>query len=138
MSVEPIAQLLKGQVILVVDDQAQIRSLIAQTLEARGAIVLEAVTGYEALVIRKRHPGPIALVIVDFIMPGLTGLDLAAQLSRDAPGLKILYMSSAVESIAMESIFRRSPELVLLKPFTVEILIDRVCTLLPGASASGR
>ena len=130
MPPEPSAPLLSGQSILVVDDQAQIRSLIRQALEVRGALVLEAANGYEALAIRKRHKGSLALAIVDFMMPGLTGLDLAAQLSRDAPGLKILYMSSAVESIAMESLVRRSPEQVLLKPFTLDELIARVESLL--------
>jgi DNA-binding NarL/FixJ family response regulator len=54
----------------------------------------------------------------------------AAQLGRDVPGLKILNMSAAIESIAMESLLRRSPELVLLKPFTMEELMQRVHCLL--------
>ena len=62
-------------------------------------------------------------------MPGLSGLDLAVQLARDLPALKILYISSAIESIAMESLHRRSPESVLLKPFTVPELLLRVHTL---------
>jgi len=124
---------LSGRTILVVDDQAQIRSLIRQALEPRGAVILEASNGHEALATVKRHRGVFALAIVDFLMPGLSGLDLAAQLGRDLPGLKILYMSSAIESIAMESLFRRSPELVLLKPFTLEELIERVCSVLGGA-----
>ncbi|MGC9947006.1 MAG: response regulator [Bryobacteraceae bacterium] len=130
---EPIAPVLSGQTILVVDDQAQVRSLIRQTLEPHGAFILEAANGHEALAIRRRHKGPLALAIVDFLMPGLTGLDLAAQLTRDVPSLKILYMSSAIESIAMESLLRKSPELVLLKPFTLEDLIERVVSLLGSA-----
>lgn len=130
----PTATPLKGQSILVVDDQAQIRTLIRQALEGRGAVVLEAVNGFEAMAVRKRHKGTLALAIVDFMMPGLTGLDLAAQLSREVPGLKILYVSSAVESIAMESLVRRSPELVLLKPFGIEELIERVSALLHTGS----
>jgi CheY-like chemotaxis protein len=126
----PKARELNGQTILVVDDQAQIRSLIRQTLEPHGAVVLEAATGPEALAIRTRHEGALALAIIDFLMPGLSGLDLAAQLGRDVPGLKILYMSSAIESIAMESLVRQSPERVLLKPFSLEELVQRVLGLL--------
>jgi CheY-like chemotaxis protein len=133
MPSEHSAQVLSGQTILVVDDQAQIRSLIRQTLESRGAVILEAANGREALAIRKRHQGALALAIVDFLMPGLSGLDLAAQLEREVPALKILYMSSAIESIAMESLLRQSPELVLLKPFTLEELIERVRSLLERA-----
>jgi CheY-like chemotaxis protein len=118
------------QTILVVDDQAQIRSLIRQTLEPLGAVVLEAASGVEALEMRKRHTGVVELAIVDFLMPGGSGLDVAAQLRRDAPGMKILYMSSAMESIAMESLVRQSPESVLPKPFTLEQLVERVRFLL--------
>jgi CheY-like chemotaxis protein len=130
---DPVAPVLSGQIILVVDDQAQIRSLIRQSLEPRGAVILEAVNGHEALVMLKRHKGMFTLAIVDFMMPGFSGLDLAAHLSRDVPGLRILYMSSAVESIAMESLLRKSPELVLLKPFTVEELMRRVVSALGRA-----
>lgn len=130
---EPSAPVLNGQTILVVDDQAQIRSLIRQTLERHGAVILEAANGLEALAIRKRYGGAVTLVIVDFLMPGLSGLDLAAQLNRDAPGIQILYMSSAGESIAMESLVHESPGHVLLKPFTLEELITRVQSLLAPA-----
>lgn len=130
MPAEPSAPVMKGQTILVVDDQAQIRSLIRQTLERHGAVILEAANGLEALAIRKRSGSALTLVIVNFLMPGLSGLDLAAQLNRDSPGIQILYMSSAGESIAMESLLRESPEHVLLKPFTLEDLIARVQSLL--------
>ncbi|MGD0365373.1 MAG: response regulator [Bryobacteraceae bacterium] len=133
MPAEPSAPVLNGQTILVVDDQAQIRSLVRQILERHGAVILEAANGLEALAIRKRSGSALTLVIVDFLMPGLSGLDLAAQLNRDAPGIQILYMSSAGESIAMESLLRESPGHVLLKPFTVEDLIARVQSLLARA-----
>jgi CheY-like chemotaxis protein len=128
----PIAPVFSGHTILVVDDQAQVRSLIRQILEPRGALILEAANGSKALAIRERHQGALSLAIVDFLMPGLNGLDLAAQLSREVPGLKILYMSSAIESIAMESLLRQAPELVLLKPFSPEELVARVSSLLGG------
>jgi CheY-like chemotaxis protein len=130
MSSEPSASRLTGQTILVVDDQAQIRSLIRRTLEAHGAQILEAGNSSEALATFAQNHSRIALAIVDFLMPGVTGLDLAAQLGRDAPGLKILYMSSAIESIAMESLAQRSPELVLLKPFSLEDLLARVLAMM--------
>jgi CheY-like chemotaxis protein len=133
MTSQPNAPVLSGQTILVVDDRAQIRRLIRQTLEPLGALVFEAANGPEALEIRKQYKGAFTLAIVDFLMPGLNGLDLAAQLGRDAPALKILYMSSAIESIAMESLVRQSPELVLLKPFTLEDLVQRVRSLLQCA-----
>ena len=64
MPAEPSAPVMKGQTILVVDDQAQIRSLIRQTLERHGAVILEAANGLEALAIRKRSGSALTLVIV--------------------------------------------------------------------------
>jgi CheY-like chemotaxis protein len=126
------APVLSGKTVLVVDDQAQIRKLVRRTLEPLGIVILEAANGSEALAARSQHQGELSLVILDFIMPGLTGLDLAAQLNREAPSLKILYMSSAIESIVMESLLRQNPDLVLPKPFTVDELARRVVSLLGG------
>jgi FixJ family two-component response regulator len=64
------------------------------------------------------------------VMPGVSGLDLATDLSREYPGIKILYISGFVESVAMHVIARRSPQAVLLKPFTEQALLERVHQLL--------
>lgn len=130
MPSKPSAPLLSGRTILVVDDQEQNRNLIRQTLEARGAVILLAANSAEALAIQQKHRGTLALAIVDFLLPGLSGLDLSAQLGREEPGLKVLHMSAAVESIAIDSLLHQSPELVLVKPFTIEELVARVVSLL--------
>ena len=85
------------------DGQAQIRNLIRRTLEPLGAVILEAADGRAALAIEKLHAGSLSLAIVDFLIPGLNGLDLAAQLGRQTPSLKILYISSAAESVAIQA-----------------------------------
>jgi CheY-like chemotaxis protein len=69
------------------------------------------------------------------VMPGVSGLDLAAILGRDYPNLKILYISGYIGSLAAEALARRSPERVLLKPFTEDALLARVLMLLGTASA---
>ena len=64
------------------------------------------------------------------VMPGVSGLDLATDLIREYPGIKILYTSGYVDSVAMNVIARRSPQAVLLKPFTEQALLERVHQLL--------
>ncbi len=64
------------------------------------------------------------------VMPGVSGLDLAADLGREYPNLKILYISGYVGSLVAEALARRSPERVLMKPFTEEALLARVRDLL--------
>jgi FixJ family two-component response regulator len=63
------------------------------------------------------------------VMPGMSGLDLAAELERLRPGVKILYTSGYGSSVAMESISHRSPDRVLLKPFDAAELVERVSRL---------
>ncbi len=99
-------------------------------LAGHGLRVLQASTAVEGLAIFRAHRASISLAIIDMILPGMSGLDLAAELERLRPGMKILYTSGYGSSVAMESIGRRSPDHVLLKPFTGRLLIDRIAHLL--------
>lgn len=119
--------------ILVVEDNGALRRLMARVLSASGFQVLEASTAQEGLTFFRAHTSAIALVIVDMVMPGMSGLDLAAELERQLPGIRILYISGYVTSVAMESIRQRSPERVLFKPFDPGDLLQRVTQLLGPA-----
>ena len=116
--------------ILVVDDEPAVRRLIVRTLSDNGFVALEAGSGTDGLAIFQVQSGAINLAIVDMVMPAMSGLDLAAELVRRQPNLKILYISGHSESIAMESIARQWPESVLLKPFNRRTLVARVQKLL--------
>ena len=115
--------------ILVVEDQSAMRDLIRDMLESNSFAVVEAETAVAGLALLEFHP-EISLAIIDMVMPGMSGLDLAAELNRRRPGLQILYISGFVTSIAMQAIADRSPEVVLLKPFTEPRLVGRVRNLL--------
>ena len=118
-----------GHTVLIVDDEAAVRRLIRQALALCGFTILEAGGGEEALAVAAGYEGKIDVAIVDFVMPGLNGLDLALQMEREFPALKTLYVSSAIESIGIVSMLRHAPERVLLKPFTAQQLIQRVTAL---------
>jgi two-component system response regulator FlrC len=91
---------------------------------------VEAASGEQGLERFHEQGSSVDLVIVDMVMPGLSGLDVAAEMERLRPGMNILYISGHASSVAMESIGRRSPERVLIKPFDAGDLIDRVTRLL--------
>jgi two-component system cell cycle sensor histidine kinase/response regulator CckA len=116
--------------ILVVEDDRSVRQLIVQTLSHNGFAALEAGSGVDGLAAFQAGHGAFNLVIVDMIMPGMSGLDLAAELARRQPNVKILYISGYGDSIAMESIARQWPDFVLLKPFSTWTLVSRVQQLL--------
>jgi signal transduction histidine kinase/CheY-like chemotaxis protein len=125
----PATAALAGRAVLIVDDEPAIRKLIRQALAPHGCAILEAGGGEEALAAAAVHEGKIDIAIVDFVLPGLNGFDLALELERNSPALKTLYVSSAIESIGMASLLRHAPERVLPKPFTADQVVERVLAL---------
>ena len=124
----------KGQLtLLVVEDDAALRRLFTSMLDNGGFTTLAAGTAAEGLSIVRQHHGAIDLAVVDMVMPGESGLDLATDLGREFPELKILYISGYVDSIAADVISRRTPDRVLLKPFNQDTLLARVHLLLETA-----
>ena len=116
--------------ILVVEDNASLRRLITEALRQHGFHVLPAARAARGQHIVDRERGQIALAILDMVMPGMSGLDLAAYLGRAFPSIPILYISGHGESLAIQSIARLSPANVLLKPFTADRLVERVIRLI--------
>jgi CheY-like chemotaxis protein len=126
--------------ILVVEDQEALRRHVSITLERSGYSVIEAADAIQGLSLLRANKDSVDLAIIDFVMPGMSGLDMAAVLIREHPAVKILYTSGNVNSVAMEVIARSSPDTVMAKPFTAKQLIERVQRLLqkcvgaPGAA----
>jgi two-component system, cell cycle sensor histidine kinase and response regulator CckA len=110
-------------VILVVDDEAQVRDFIRYILETDGYAVLTAADGEQALHVFRTFPTTIHLLLSDVLMPKLGGIDLREQILRERPGMKVLLLSGTVEE---------PPEGVefLRKPFQAEILTQQVRRLL--------
>lgn len=79
--------------ILVVDDDEALRSLLASLLRSRGYEVLEASDGSEGLESARRRLREILLVLSDVCMPGMTGIDLARQLTEVQPAIRVVLMS---------------------------------------------
>ncbi|MBE0617649.1 MAG: PAS domain S-box protein, partial [Proteobacteria bacterium] len=78
-----------GEQVLVVDDEAPIRVVAHKILTALRYRVTACATGAEALGAFRARPGGFALVVTDYTMPGMSGLDLASELLRDHPDLPV-------------------------------------------------
>ena len=116
--------------VLVVEDDPHLLRLIELMLAGGGFAVVTAGTAPGGLELVRERDGRFDLAVIDIVMPGVSGLDLATDLDREYPDLKILYISGYIGSLATEALSRRSPERVLLKPFTAEELLSRVRMLL--------
>jgi len=79
--------------ILVVDDDPEVRRFAADALRAAGYRVLEAENGRRAVLLFEAHPD-IALICTDVVMPGLDGFKLADMTKFKRPGLKIVYTTA--------------------------------------------
>jgi two-component system cell cycle sensor histidine kinase/response regulator CckA len=124
--------------ILVAEDEPAVLALIERVLSSAGYTVLSASTGSEAMAIVDTHSGEIDLLVSDAVMPGMAGMDLARQLRIDRPGLPILFVSGwAGESFERDWAGEPAVEL-LLKPFEVAELLERVGRLLERRRAGAR
>jgi two-component system, cell cycle sensor histidine kinase and response regulator CckA len=82
-----------SETILLVDDEELVRSFEREVLLECGYTVLEARGPHHALDLSRDHPGAIHLLLTDVVMPGLSGRDLSAQVTKDRPEIRTLYTS---------------------------------------------
>jgi DNA-binding response OmpR family regulator len=119
--------------VLVVEDEPAVRRMLTRTLRAQGYSVLEAGNGEEALDRMRREAQPVELVVLDVVLPGLNGHELARRITRERPGLPILFVSGFTgEGVDPEDLFEHGPQL-LRKPFAPETLARTVRDLLAAS-----
>lgn len=106
------------ETILLAEDANEVRDLVRRVLEELGYTVLVAVDGPAAIELVNRYPHPIHLLLTDMVMPGLSGQDLAKQLTQTRPGLKVVFMSGYIdETIARQRVLD-AQVFLLQKPFS--------------------
>jgi CheY-like chemotaxis protein len=110
--------------ILLVEDDANVRMITRDVLEASGYQIWEASDGLEALNIWKANAPQIDLLLTDIIMPGgLNGQELADRLRGERPDLKVILMSGySPERLGIIQTHSR----ILSKPFSFESLTETV------------
>jgi len=115
-----------SETILLVEDEASLRELVRECLEASGYNVLEAGHGMAALEVGERHPGRIDLLLTDVVMPGMSGRELAERLREARPEIRIIYMSGYTDDAVVLHGILAEDMAFLQKPFTAAELARRV------------
>jgi CheY-like chemotaxis protein len=124
-----------GECILVVEDDPEVRSYVAETLGGLGYDVLEAPGGDAALKLMDEH-NAIGLLLTDVVMPGMNGRKLAEEAKRRQPALKVLFMTGYSRNAIVHQ-GRLDPGVDLLqKPINSEQLAAMVRKLLDAASTA--
>jgi DNA-binding response OmpR family regulator len=116
----------KGIVILVAEDEECVRRFLAVTLERRGYLVVEAADGKEAVLALWNYAGVVRLVILDWAMPGLSGLDVVRTLRRVSPETRLLICTGSPEEVVRSSLRGEIVEGILEKPFLAVDFLEAI------------
>jgi two-component system cell cycle sensor histidine kinase/response regulator CckA len=115
-----------SETILIVEDEAAVRTLASRILRERGYRVLEAADGTEALRIAQEYQSEIHMVLTDVVMPGVGGKALIARLEELRPGIHALYISGYTDNAIVHHGILDSGVAFLQKPFSVDSLLRKV------------
>jgi two-component system cell cycle sensor histidine kinase/response regulator CckA len=107
-----------GETILLVEDDPLMRALTRQMLQDHGYLVLDAENGSFAFKRLESHPGPIDLVLTDVVMRGMSGPELAGELTRRHPKIKVIFMSGYTGELLEQNGSSLNATAMLDKPFT--------------------
>jgi two-component system, cell cycle sensor histidine kinase and response regulator CckA len=116
--------------ILLVEDEAPVRRLIARILGLREYRILEAGHGEEALSVSEGFAGDIHLLVTDIMMPIMNGQELAIRLSALRPRMAVLFISGYPGKQIPGNLKEDTRVDYLAKPFRVDALQEKVTNLL--------
>ncbi|HWR51608.1 MAG TPA: ATP-binding protein [Bryobacteraceae bacterium] len=112
------------ETVLLVEDEAGVRSFVRHLLETSGYRVIEAPTGEHALQIATETTDAIDLLLTDVVMPGMNGVELSREIQTARPGIRVIYMSGYTgTALAVRDGLDGS---FLQKPFTSNTLLSQI------------
>jgi two-component system phosphate regulon response regulator PhoB len=130
-----VEERMSGNTILVVEDESDIREMLSFSLERAGYSVLEAASAEEGL---RRLEGPLPdLVIIDWMLPGMSGLDLARRLRRDdlTAELPLIMLTAKSEEPDKLRSYDVGIDDYVTKPFSPRELVARIKAVLRRVGA---
>jgi PAS domain S-box-containing protein len=122
-----------GETIMVVDDEASIRTITQRTLQAFGYRVLAASDGAEAVALYAEKKNEIAVVLTDMMMPVMDGNNVIRVLTRINPAIKIVAASGLAVNGSWDSAPGLNIKHFLTKPYTAEALLKIIHAILEEA-----
>jgi CheY-like chemotaxis protein len=114
------------ETILLVEDEPSILKITRMMLERKGYSVLSADTPALAMEKAKNHAGPIALLMTDVVMPEMNGRDLAGQISRLYPDIRVLFMSGYTADVIAHQGILDDKVAFIQKPFSMAEMTEKV------------
>jgi CheY-like chemotaxis protein len=112
-----------GELVLVVDDEASVRTITAIVLQTYGYKVITASNGAEAIELYGRHAKKVAVILMDMVMPVMDGPTTIHALCRWSQHLKIIAVSGLSSEMDMTKIPAEAVKAFLPKPYTTAKLL---------------
>ena len=125
---------LGSETVLLAEDDERVRRLTVRVLGQLGYTVLEAADGEEALEVARQHAGEIHLLFTDIVMPRKCGNEVAGEIQRDRPGIKVLFSSGYTGDVVAQQGALDPSIPFLQKPFTPRSLAVKVREALDGSA----
>jgi two-component system cell cycle sensor histidine kinase/response regulator CckA len=119
-----------SETILLVEDEQGFREITRELLDRSGYNVITAPDGQVAISQAAEHK--IDALVTDMVLPGMSGRDVAEQISHSQPNLKVLYMSGYPANFIADQDLLRPRGSLLEKPFTRDVLLSQLRHLLEG------
>jgi len=120
------------ETILLVEDEEAVRAFARTVLERNGYRVLEAAGGMDALARVATRENEVDLLVTDVVMPQMSGQELARNLARISPRVKVLYVSGYTGNAILQNAILDKDADFLQKPFSSRELLAKIRELLDG------
>ncbi|HXB74447.1 MAG TPA: response regulator [Candidatus Acidoferrales bacterium] len=115
-----------ARTILLVEDDAEMRTMLEILFETKGYHLLIAEDGKAGWDLARAHPGPIDLLLSDIVMPRMTGVELAQRINKTRPETKVLLVSAYHHAILLID-----PNWTFLpKPYEPSALVVKIAEML--------
>ncbi len=122
----------QAEVVLLVEDDSNVRKLVEGVLREHGFQVVASENIAEAIALCKERDAPIDLLLTDVVMPDMSGPELAEELTKLRPGLKVVYMSGYADNAVVRHGVLKPGAAFIEKPFVAETLTEKLREVLAG------
>ena len=119
-----------SETILVVDDEKMIRDLCSRFLTQAGYKVIEATNGIDALLVYQERGGEIAMVLLDLIMPEMSGMKCLEGLLALNPSVKVVVASGYAANGSVKHTVANGAKRFINKPYAVRQVLETVRAVL--------
>ncbi|RYD80136.1 MAG: response regulator, partial [Verrucomicrobiaceae bacterium] len=126
----------EGETVLVVENDPGVRRLISTVLKKQGMNVLVGEDAASARAHEAENPGKIRLLLTNLVLRGGNGMELADEFRLRQPEMEVLFIGGYPESHDAEKELPGDNDLILAKPFTPGVLIDRVARIFSRQKAT--